>query len=188
MNKRRYVFFAAAITLFGMGGAGILICNFIHKISPAELFSNTGYGILSGIFAGLLYAVFASSVLLYLLRRKMLHPARNFFGRLLSDHKIKLPEIILLSFSAGVGEELLFRAAIQPLLGIWITAFLFIFLHGYLQPKNKPLFMYGLTLFIISAGFGYLMNIFGIAAAISAHFIIDVVLMRELLPETKKMA
>ncbi|MBK7566807.1 MAG: CPBP family intramembrane metalloprotease [Bacteroidetes bacterium] len=46
--------------------------------------------------------------------------------------------MLFLSFCAGVGEELLFRGAIQPWLGIWLTALLFIF-YTDLNPKDKPL-------------------------------------------------
>jgi membrane protease YdiL (CAAX protease family) len=36
---------------------------------------------------------------------------------------------VIIAFSAGIGEEILFRGAIQPRLGIWVTAFLFAIAH-----------------------------------------------------------
>jgi CAAX protease family protein len=36
---------------------------------------------------------------------------------------------LVIGFSAGIGEEILFRGAIQPRLGIWLTAFLFAIAH-----------------------------------------------------------
>ena len=36
---------------------------------------------------------------------------------------------LIIAFSAGIGEEILFRGAIQPRLGIWVTAFLFAIAH-----------------------------------------------------------
>lgn len=38
--------------------------------------------------------------------------------------------IAVLAVSSAVGEEILFRGALQPLLGFWITALLFGLLHG----------------------------------------------------------
>lgn len=74
---------------------------------------------------------------------------------------------------AGVGEEILFRGAIQPHLGIWPTAILFIVLHGYLSFSNLALMLYGVLMVVVSAGLGYLFDNFGIHAAIVAHFLFD---------------
>jgi membrane protease YdiL (CAAX protease family) len=107
----------------------------------------------------------------------MLDATRYFFADLMKKFTVSTPEIFLLSLCAGVGEELLFRGAIQPWLGIWPTAIIFIALHGYLNPKDRPLFIYGMVLLLVSAGFGYLLPFSGIYAAMAAHFWIDVVLM-----------
>lgn len=117
----------------------------------------------------------------------MLDGTRHFFADLLLRFKVSFPQIILLSLCAGIGEELLFRGAIQPWLGIWLTAALFIALHGYLNPKNKPLFIYGIVLLVVSAGFGYLLPKYGIYATMSAHFWIDVVLMLYLKKAASKL-
>jgi len=41
-----------------------------------------------------------------------------------------LIEILLLSAAAGVGEEILFRGVVQPLLGLWVTSTIFGILHA----------------------------------------------------------
>ena len=82
--------------------------------------------------------------------------------------------ILFYSFCAGVGEEVLFRAGIQPLIGIWPASMLFVFLHGYINPSNISLSIYGLFLIIICSGFGYLFKFFGLTSVISAHFVYDV--------------
>lgn len=84
--------------------------------------------------------------------------------------------IIFYSFCAGVGEEILFRGAVQSYIYLWPTAILFVLIHGYLNIKDKSMFFYGVFLVLISASFGYLHNYLGIYAAISAHFIYDVVM------------
>jgi hypothetical protein len=49
-----------------------------------------------------------------------------------------------------------------------------LFLHGYINPTNMNLTIYGVFLLIISAGFGYLFKFFGLTSCIIAHFIYDV--------------
>lgn len=84
--------------------------------------------------------------------------------------------ILFYSFCAGVGEEILFRGAVQHYIQLWPTAILFVLIHGYLNIKDKTMFTYGVFLIFISGSFGYLFKFIGIYAAISAHFIYDVIM------------
>ncbi len=177
MESKRFIYFAGFITLFGLGGIGALLLRFFHIQTLSTLFCDAPHTIFLQFCIGLLYALISSLILVYFLQKKMLDGTRYFFAKLMKKYTIGIKDIIFLSFCAGVGEEILFRGAIQPWLGIWLTSLLFIFLHGYLNPKDKPLFIYGTVLLIVSAGFGYLMQISGIIAAMTAHFFIDVVLM-----------
>ncbi len=55
----------------------------------------------------------------------------------------------ILSFAAGLGEETLFRGALQPVFGKWATAVLFALVHvqyGLLTPAALALFIVGLSL------------------------------------------
>ena len=177
MESKRFIYYAGFITLFGLGGVGVLLLHFFHDQSFTKVFSATPQNIFLQFFIGILYAIVSSAILVYLLQKRMLDGTRYFFAKLMKKYTIGIKDILFLSFCAGVGEELLFRGAIQPWLGIWLTALLFNFLHGYLNPQDKPLFIYGTVLLIVSGGFGYLMLHSGIIAAITAHFLIDVVLM-----------
>lgn len=84
--------------------------------------------------------------------------------------------VLFYSFCAGVGEEILFRGAIQSFIHLWPTAIIFVAIHGYLNIKDKPMFVYGVFLIFVSGAFGYLHKFLGIYAAISAHFIYDVIM------------
>jgi membrane protease YdiL (CAAX protease family) len=71
---------------------------------------------------------------------------------------------VVLAISTGVGEEIFFRGAIQPRMGIVLTAVLFTFLHA----------QYGFTwillgLFLIGLTFGWLAKRHGTMAAVVAH-------------------
>ncbi|MDI6402233.1 CPBP family intramembrane metalloprotease [Balneolaceae bacterium ANBcel3] len=83
-----------------------------------------------------------------------------------------------LSFFAGLGEEVLFRAAIQPLLGIWLTSVLFVGIHGYFKWTSWKHLVFGLMMFLLSIGLGFLYQYTGLIAAISAHVIYDVLIFR----------
>lgn len=73
---------------------------------------------------------------------------------------------IVLALSSGIGEEVLFRGAIQPRFGMVLSAVLFTFLHA----------QYGFTwvllgLFLIGMIFGWLAKRYGTMAAVVAHVV-----------------
>lgn len=84
--------------------------------------------------------------------------------------------IIFYSFCAGFGEEVLFRGALQHYIQLWPTAIIFVLIHGYLNIKDKTMFIYGVFLIFVSGAFGYLYKFLGIYAAISAHFVYDIIM------------
>lgn len=85
-------------------------------------------------------------------------------------------DALFLSICAGVGEELLFRSGVQFYLGPIITSILFVGIHGYLNPWNWRMSLYGIIvlpfIFLISYGF----ESFGLWFAVSAHTAYDFVL------------
>lgn len=56
---------------------------------------------------------------------------------------------LILAITAGVGEEILFRGALQPVLGLWVTSILFAMVHiqyGFFTPATLALLIIGLVL------------------------------------------
>ena len=53
---------------------------------------------------------------------------------------------------------------------------IFIVLHGYLNPNDLELSLYGIVMVGVSAGIGYLLVVWGIYASITAHFIFDLIM------------
>ena len=79
--------------------------------------------------------------------------------------------------AAGFSEELLFRGALQPLLGIWVTSAIFVLAHirAYrLNTFNKRVLVQALALFAISVVFGYVARYVGLVTAILVHTSMDV--------------
>jgi membrane protease YdiL (CAAX protease family) len=91
-------------------------------------------------------------------------------------------EWFLLALAAGIGEEILFRGALQKVFGLWATAVLFAIIHvqyGFLTPATLALFIIGFSLGLIRRNhnttlaifvhFGYDFSL-GIMALLLANF------------------
>lgn len=79
--------------------------------------------------------------------------------------------IAILAITSAVGEELLFRGALQPLIGFWPTAIIFGVLHGGHDPK-----LWGWAIFAVLAGIllGWLASYTGsLLAPILAHLTVN---------------
>jgi len=77
-----------------------------------------------------------------------------------------------LALGAGVGEEILFRGALQPIFGIWFTSILFAISHvqyGFLNPATLVLLSLALIL-------GHIRKRHNTSVAILVHFGYDLVL------------
>ena len=85
---------------------------------------------------------------------------------------------LMFSLLAGVCEESLFRAALQPLLGIWLTSFVFSAMHfrtaRFAQGRLKQL-QYLVGVFVVSVGLGFIFERFGLSVAIALHAALDIV-------------
>ncbi|MQA20042.1 CPBP family intramembrane glutamic endopeptidase [Rugamonas rivuli] len=83
-----------------------------------------------------------------------------------------------ISLAAGFGEELLFRGALQPLIGIWITSALFVIAHtkAYrFNGLNKRVAIQAAAIFTVSVAFGFVAEYAGLIAAMLVHALTDVV-------------
>lgn len=80
-------------------------------------------------------------------------------------------EIFILALASSVGEELLFRGAIQPWLGIWIQALIFAALHVGPGLRFLP---WTASAFVLGLAFGWVFQWTGdLGAPIVAHFTIN---------------
>ena len=84
--------------------------------------------------------------------------------------------LLIISFLAGLGEELLFRAFLQQLLGLWPTAFLFMLAHaGFwaVPPHTQARILFAPFSLLAALVLGLLFQEIGLVAAIIAHFLYD---------------
>lgn len=85
---------------------------------------------------------------------------------------------VWISLAAAIGEELLFRAALQPLLGVWITSVIFLLTHTpvyQFRRLNKATLVQAAGVFGVSVVLGFIYQNVGLLAAMMVHTALDVV-------------
>ncbi len=172
------------VTLLLFPLPGFCLLAYYHETNLSEFLDLQNTKLISigyGLELGFAYAFIA-----YLfMKAPFFEKLPNRVDRIIDQLPLTYADGIFLSICAGIGEELLFRAGIQPFLGPWITSVLFVALHGYLNPWNWRFSMYGLIVlpFIFIISFGYIH--FGLWFSISAHFAYDAVLFVIMIKEKK---
>jgi len=173
MSKKLVVL--ALVTLIGFPVIGFAILFFFDENPLSTMIRGTSpipLQLIIGSVIGTLVGLGGK----WMISRPFLHDVGLKYGRLVQNFGVSTFGIWFVSFCAGFGEELLFRGAIQPLLGIWLTAIIFVAIHGYLDPRDMKISAYGIFMTVAIAGLGYLTERIGIWTAASAHMMIDVVL------------
>ena len=133
-----------------------------------------GYQFLIGATFGMLYWLASSLGSTFVARRKSAQHFAENYSRL--DLTGWNP--LWIAMAAGLREELLFRGALQPLLGIWFTSVRFVPVHirayGF-NALNKRVLLQALSIFAISAAFGFVAIYAGFITAMIVHAAMDVV-------------
>lgn len=173
--NRKSLFHLSIFTLIGFSLIAYILLHFSKTLDYWEMLalSNITFKSLSiGTGVGLLGAGLGLLLIQVLPNGKL----DNLMKGIMDDLDPQWYHILFYSFCAGVGEEILFRGAMQHYIRLWPTAIIFVLIHGYLNIKDKTMFIYGVFLIFVSGAFGYLHKFLGIYAAISAHFIYDVIM------------
>jgi membrane protease YdiL (CAAX protease family) len=182
MVDKRVILSLALLTLVGFPMLGMVLVNIfsnepiqimIRQVAPVwqQLAIGSGVGAVMGFIAHWLTGL------------PLLRPSTQKYSRMLGALKLNTTDKVLISICAGFGEELLFRGAIQYFWGIWITAVFFVAIHGYLSIKDWRISIYGLVMTIFIAIMGYMNEWYGIWAAVSAHAMVDLVLLLKMKDE-----
>lgn len=183
----RNIYILGLVTLFVFGVFGALIIEFFQEKKffnvltagwnwPLQLTTGIAYGLTSAFLAWLIIS------------SDFFKKEREFYKQKFSQFDLGgWGNIIFLSLCAGIGEEIFFRAAIQPFLGIWPTAILFVLIHGYLNPFNLKISIYGIYMVVVMGGIGYLFETAGLITVMAAHTVIDIFLFKKMLSPEKKV-
>ena len=130
-----------------------------------QVIYGAGFGILSGLLS------------IRIIKMKFFKSEKNYYQNIIQHLGLDYFGIFFISFCAGFGEEVFFRGVLQQYFGVWLTAVLFVALHGYLNPKKWRRVVYGVFLVFVSGGFGYLYEWYGVWCAVTAHMVIDIILL-----------
>jgi uncharacterized protein len=138
----------------------------IYRIAGVTTGARVALSPLVGLAVGLI-VVFASRLAVHRFDwARRLH--RDFRG-LLGHMGEK--DILVLALASSIGEELLFRGALQPWLGLWPSALVFALLH--IGPGTRFL-PWTASALVVGVGFGFMAAQLGdIGGPIVAHFTIN---------------
>jgi hypothetical protein len=175
MVSKRSLYILGAITLLIFPLPTFFGLYFIEGIDPWEILdleNLTAYKMGLGMEIGALYAFVALAFMNARVFREMPSRIENIVRKM----RLTFWDCVFLSICAGVGEELLFRSGVQFYFGPLITSVFFVAIHGYLNPFNWRMSLYGLIVlpFILLISYG--LEEFGLWFCIGAHFMYDLVL------------
>lgn len=125
------------------------------------------FGLLSGI-------TIASLVLFVLLKARFFSQLRNFIREVLNQVRPTMFDLLLIAMLAGFGEELFFRATLQPALGLWLTSIIFALGHTGISLKPAKL-AFAAFVFAMGLLLGTIYERYGLIAAIIFHAIYDLI-------------
>lgn len=157
---------------------GFIIIYFFQEKPIWQPFAE-GLEIWIQLLTGSLFGIIFAFLAIRLLQNEQMKSVIESYGIIQQVRELKLTPVQMISLSvvAGISEEFLFRAAIQPLLGVGVTSAIFIGIHGYIRFSSFPKFLYTLFTFLLSCALGYLYIAFGIYSAMLAHAVYDMIVL-----------
>ncbi len=160
-------------------GLSLLLIYFFHEGSFMSIFEH-GYSITVQVMIGTTAGIAAALIIMYLSTKSPIADVLDDYAlfRVIANTRFSSFDRVQISFFAGTGEEILFRGAIQPILGIWVTSIIFIAIHGYFKFKSAGHILFGLMLFSLSMMLGVLYEVSGLISAMTAHAIYDLVMLQ----------
>ena len=184
MNKN--VFLSLGLfTLVGFGLLGIFIIQVFIEQPFVSLFYH-GIAWHYQLLTGIIYGSFTAYIGWKIISIPKLASIKNFYSETIAFFELSVSDIIFISLCAGIGEEILFRGAAQYYLGIPLTSIIFVAIHGYLNPKDWKISIYGLYMLLVIFGIGYAFEYLGMIFCMTAHFSIDFVLLMYLTEKVSK--
>jgi membrane protease YdiL (CAAX protease family) len=159
---------------------GVVIIHFTRPLALATI-AHAAVPTLQGAAVGL--AVGVGTSLLQIAGIAGWRAWRRFLAQATGRTPLSTAHIVAIGVVAGITEELLFRAAIQPLAGITVTSLIFAAVHwnyAALRGGREGILLSMLafaTIFAISVVLGLLYQSYGLGAAMVAHAVYDVIVL-----------
>lgn len=179
-NGRILLFGLLTLVLFPF--VGLTLHSVVENDVELALFfrSKNSFGLFSQFIIGLIVGGISGFIAWAIVASGYMRPVLKKYGYLVKSMRLNIYTILFLSFCAGIGEEFFFRGVLQNYLGVIITAVIFVLIHGYLNPLETKIFVYGLAMTIIIIAVGFLDREVGLVSAMMAHTVIDIILFYQL--------
>ncbi len=173
------------ITLLLFPIPAFLVLHYFESFTISDFMQFSSFEVIPigyGIEIGIIYAFLA----ILIMRARIFEESPLKVDELVKSMNLSYMDAFFLSICAGVGEELLFRVGVQYYLGPFLTSIVFVAIHGYLNPFNWRMSLFGLVVLPFSFLLGYGYEHFGLWFSISAHFAYDAVLFILFIASTRK--
>ena len=178
----RKIIVLGLFTIIGFPLAAFVINYFFSSESFWDIFISK-QGILKELIIGMCLGILSGLFAWLIIQLKILQPVREKYQNVIGSLRMNIGTIVIVSICAGVGEEILFRGILQSYFGIWVTAVGFVAIHGYLNPFDWRISIYGAYMTAAIIAIGYLNQFYGLTSAMIAHTIIDIILFVKLTRE-----
>ena len=161
--------------------AAILLRKLTHHsealFSADQRFLRIGIGAVIGVALAVTNAFIVSRLEFFTRIRRLAHHA-------VEGIEPRWYTILTVALAAGIGEEMFFRGALDPLVGRWFTALGFVILHGAIRIRDRNSAAFACFLYMASVGLSALKAWKGLEAAIVAHACYDLVMLAWLVKGT----
>ncbi len=172
MKSKKFFYIFIILAELSLPVTGIFIFFILRKplnsifLIKDSLLKQIIFGLISGFMLG-----YISSIIIDKL--KFFKIIKELVITLIKEYKVNLFDIFLISLLAGICEEILFRGVLQQLIGLFLSSFIFILLHGYFNPFNLNSTIFGLFMYVLSLIIGISFENLGILCAMIFHFSYD---------------
>jgi len=132
----------------------------LHRVGFTEITVGAGVAVMLLVFQ------FSAAIVWMLFVPQNVIEQQTELSRAITGSVTSLTAAFLVASFSSLGEEIAFRGALQPVLGLWPTAVLFALTH--IQYQFTPA---ALIIFVVGLVLGWTRHYFGTVAAIAAHFL-----------------
>jgi membrane protease YdiL (CAAX protease family) len=178
-ERKRFGIGLALLQLVGLLAIVFLI-NALFGPKPLWAVVSDGRSLVWQVNAGIVLAIaFSVPALVAVLKLDFLRSFKVLLLELTQRVDLSGWNPLWFGLCAGIGEELLFRGALQPLLGIWWTGLLFALAHygtGGFKSMNFMKWGYAAFLFLTSLMLGLVLTQIGLIATMVLHSVADAVI------------
>lgn len=174
LSRRFVVVFSLGAAAFFLLLSWVITVYFRGQSFPS-LFTS-GRPLAEQLILGLLLGVeLAVYVALIVGKMRAFARLRTFFGKIINQVRPRGFDMVVVALAAGLSEEVLFRATLQPMLGVWLTSLLFVLSHLGVGKFDRAKIAFGAYVFSMSVLFGFTYEQVGLIAAVAAHASFDLV-------------